>query len=128
MCSSIIVYIFFLFFIEVIVLHVQEKEIAPEVNKSPKKEVEDIDEYKRLTSWPVEFKRLQREIIELWHFCNVSLVHRTYFFLLFQGDPSDAIYLQVELRRMKFLKDTFSRGDKTLVKGKFLTLSSRYNV
>lgn len=128
MCSSIIVYIFFLFFIEVIVLHVQEKEIAPEVNKSPKKEVEDIDEYKRLTSWPVEFKRLQREIIELWHFCNVSLVHRTYFFLLFQGDPSDAIYLQVEIRRMKFLKDTFSRGDKTLVKGKFLTLSSRYNV
>lgn len=106
----------------------QEKEIAPEVNKSPKKEVEDIDEYKRLTSWPVEFKRLQREIIELWHFCNVSLVHRTYFFLLFQGDPSDAIYLQVEIRRMKFLKDTFSRGDKTLVKGKFLTLSSRYNV
>lgn len=128
MCSSIIVYIFFLFFIEVIVLHVQEKEIAPVVNKSPKKEVEDIDEYKRLTSWPVEFKRLQREIIELWHFCNVSLVHRTYFFLLFQGDPSDAIYLQVEIRRMKFLKDTFSRGDKTLVKGKFLTLSSRYNV
>ncbi|KAI5317637.1 hypothetical protein L3X38_037344 [Prunus dulcis] len=29
--------------------------------------------------WPSEFNRLQREIIELWEACNVSLVHRTSF-------------------------------------------------
>ncbi|KAI3461965.1 hypothetical protein Pfo_018628 [Paulownia fortunei] len=107
-----------------------ENEIARKVNESPKKNVKDVgldpieDECRGLTSWPVEFKRLQREIIELWHACNVSLVHRTYFFLLFQGDPSDAIYLEVEMRRMKFLKDKFSRGDKTVVNGRPLTLSS----
>ncbi|KAE8685968.1 Kinesin-like protein NACK1 [Hibiscus syriacus] len=39
------------------------------------------------SAWPSEFKRLQREIIELWHACSVSLVHRTYFFLIFKGDP-----------------------------------------
>ncbi|KAL8034077.1 hypothetical protein ABFS82_12G003800 [Erythranthe guttata] len=107
-----------------------ETEIVPKVNESSTKEGKKVglypieDEHKGLTSWPVEFKRLQREIIELWHACNVSLVHRTYFFLLFQGDPSDAIYLEVELRRMKFLKDKFARGDKTVVNGKRLTLSS----
>ncbi|MFX9844535.1 DUF3490 domain-containing protein, partial [Acinetobacter baumannii] len=89
------------------------KENEPKVNESPKKDVKDIgldpieDEYRGLSSWPVEFKRLQREIVEHWHACHVSLVHRTYFFLLFQGDPSDAIYLEVELRRMKFLKENF---------------------
>ncbi|KAL1567937.1 kinesin-like protein KIN-7G isoform X2 [Salvia divinorum] len=77
-----------------------------------------------LTSWPVEFKRLQREIIELWHACNVALVHRTYFFMLFQGDPTDAIYLEVEIRRMKMLKEKFIQGEKVVVDGQRLTLSS----
>ncbi|GFP94520.1 kinesin-like protein nack1 [Phtheirospermum japonicum] len=114
----------------------QEITIGPEngtsqkVDVAPKKNVNYVeldpieDECKGLTSWPVEFRRLQREIIELWHACNVSLAHRTYFFLIFQGDPSDAIYLEVELRRMKFLKDKFTRGDKTVVDGRPLTLSS----
>ncbi|KAL0432068.1 UNVERIFIED_CONTAM: Kinesin-like protein KIN-7H [Sesamum radiatum] len=106
------------------------KEIAPKVNESKKKDVKGVglnpteNEYKGLTSWPVEFKRLQREIINLWHACNISLAHRTYFFLLFQGDPSDAIYLEIEMRRMKFLKEKFSRGEKATVNGKRLTLSS----
>ncbi|KAL2246517.1 UNVERIFIED_CONTAM: Kinesin-like protein KIN-7F [Sesamum indicum] len=105
-------------------------EIAPKVNESTKKDVKGVglnpieDKYKGLTSWPVEFKRLQREIINLWHACNISLAHRTYFFLLFQGDPSDAIYLEIEMRRMKFLKEKFSRGEKATVYGKRLTLSS----
>ncbi|KAK6150573.1 hypothetical protein DH2020_015505 [Rehmannia glutinosa] len=105
-------------------------ENDPKVDESPKKNVKDVgldpieDEPKDPSSWPAEFKRLQREIIELWHACNVSLVHRTYFFMLFQGDPSDAIYLEVEMRRMKFLKHKFSQGDKTTVNGKCLTLSS----
>ncbi|CAA3001975.1 kinesin KIN-7F [Olea europaea subsp. europaea] len=76
-------------------------------------------------NWPLDFKRLQREIIECWHACNVSLVHRTYFFLLFQGDPSDSIYLEVELRRMMFLKDKFSQGEKIIVNGRKLSLASR---
>ncbi|KAK1326240.1 Kinesin-like protein NACK1 [Acorus calamus] len=58
--------------------------------------------------WTLEFKRQQREIIELWQACNVSLVHRTYFFILFKGDPSDSIYMEVELRRLSFLKRAFS--------------------
>lgn len=85
------------------------------------------DKGRGLTSWPVEFKRLQREIIELWNSCNVALVHRTYFFMLFQGDPTDAIYLEVEIRRMKLLKEKFSRGEKIVVDGQRLTLSSRFD-
>ncbi|KAL7224254.1 hypothetical protein ACSBR1_025671 [Camellia fascicularis] len=65
-----------------------------------------------LSNWPSEFKRLRKEIIELWDVCNVSLVHKTYFFLLFKGDPTDSIYVEVELRRLSFLKDTYSRCSK----------------
>ncbi|KAG2703257.1 hypothetical protein I3760_06G130500 [Carya illinoinensis] len=74
--------------------------------------------------WPLEFERQQRTIIELWHTCNVSLVHRTYFFLLFKGDPTDSIYLGVELRRLSFLKESFSHGNQTLENGRTLTLVS----
>ncbi|KAA0044816.1 hypothetical protein IC582_017004 [Cucumis melo] len=74
------------------------------------------------SKWPSEFRRLQKDIIELWHICNVSLVHRTYFFLLFQGgDPADSIYLEVELRRLSFLRDTFGRGNPTVRNGETLT-------
>uniref|UniRef100_A0A5B7ANT8 Kinesin-like protein n=1 Tax=Davidia involucrata TaxID=16924 RepID=A0A5B7ANT8_DAVIN len=82
------------------------------------------DDSKILSDWPSEFKKLQREIIELWHACNVSLVHRTYFFLLFKGDPTDSIYMQVELRRLSFLKDTFSQGNQTVEDGWTQTLPS----
>lgn len=62
------------------------------------------------SQWPIEFEKKQREIIDLWHRCNVALVHRTYFFILFKGDPSDSIYMEVELRRLSFLKRAFSQG------------------
>ncbi|KAK4262093.1 hypothetical protein QN277_027700 [Acacia crassicarpa] len=75
------------------------------------------------SNWPSEFKRLQREIIELWDACNVSLVHRTYFFLLFKGDSSDSIYMEVELRRLSYLKQT--QGDPTVEDGQKLTSSAR---
>ncbi|XP_010494185.1 PREDICTED: kinesin-like protein KIN-7J [Camelina sativa] len=55
-----------------------------------------------------DFERQRRQIIELWGVCNVPLVHRTYFFLLFKGDPSDYVYMEVELRRLSFLKQTMS--------------------
>lgn len=77
------------------------------------------------SDWPSKFNRLQKEIIELWDACNVSLVHRTYFFLLFKGDPLDSIYLEVEHRRLSYLKQTFSLGKKTLEDGRTLTPESR---
>ncbi|KAL5200992.1 hypothetical protein ABZP36_035346 [Zizania latifolia] len=58
--------------------------------------------------WHVDFEKKQREIIELWHECNVSIVHRTYFFLLFKGDQTDSIYMEVEHRRLSFIKNSFS--------------------
>ncbi|KAG2696379.1 hypothetical protein I3760_07G056700 [Carya illinoinensis] len=76
------------------------------------------------SKWPSEFKRLQGEIIELWHACNISLVHRTYFFLLFKGDPTDSIYMEVELRRLSFLQEIFSRGSQTVEDGQTLTPTS----
>ncbi|KAK1572468.1 hypothetical protein Q3G72_033007 [Acer saccharum] len=75
-------------------------------------------------NWPQEFERQQRAILELWEICNVSLIHRTYFFLLFKGDPSDSIYMEVELRRLSFLKETFSRGNQAVEDGRTLTFAS----
>ncbi|MBA0676645.1 hypothetical protein Goari_018113 [Gossypium aridum] len=74
--------------------------------------------------WPQEFERLQRAMLELWQACNVSLVHRTYFFLLFKGDPADSIYMEVELRRLTFLKESFSEGNQAAEDGRTLTLAS----
>ncbi|XP_022763151.1 kinesin-like protein KIN-7E [Durio zibethinus] len=74
--------------------------------------------------WRLEFERLQKAILELWQTCNVSMVHRTYFFLLFKGDPTDSIYMEVELRRLAFLKETFSQGNQAVEDGRTLTLAS----
>ncbi|XP_054786621.1 kinesin-like protein KIN-7E isoform X2 [Prosopis cineraria] len=63
-------------------------------------------------NWTLQFERQQKEIVELWHTCHVSLIHRTYFFLLFNGDSSDSIYMEVELRRLSFLKETCSKGSE----------------
>lgn len=63
-----------------------------------------------------EFERQQSQIIELWEVCNVPLVHRTYFFLLFKGDPSDFVYMEVELRRLSFLKDSPETSRKQTAK------------
>ncbi|XP_030522889.1 kinesin-like protein KIN-7E isoform X1 [Rhodamnia argentea] len=74
--------------------------------------------------WPPEFERKQRSILGLWQICNVPLVHRTYFFLLFRGDPADSIYMEVELRRLTFLKETFSSGGQAVADGRVLTPAS----
>ncbi|KAG5222551.1 kinesin protein [Salix suchowensis] len=76
------------------------------------------------SKWPLEFKRKQSRIIELWHACDVSLVHRTYFFLLFNGDPADSFYMEVESRRISLLKNTLSRGNSTIVHGQVITSTS----
>lgn len=89
--------------------------------------LDPIPEYLPSSStWHSEFERLQREIIEHWHSCNVSLAHRTYFFLLFSGDQKDSIYMEVELRRLSFIKDAFSRGSRTVDDGRILTPTTRY--
>jgi centromeric protein E len=80
------------------------------------------------SDWPLEFERQQKMILELWKTCHVSLVHRTYFFLLFKGDPTDSIYLGVELRRLSFLKETFFNGSKTVEDGRTLSLASRLSL
>ncbi|KAM7520108.1 hypothetical protein LguiB_019070 [Lonicera macranthoides] len=109
------------------------KEIEA-TGKESLKSVKDVgldpieDDYKSISSnWHLEFKGLQREIIELWHACSIPLVHRTYFFLLFKGDPTDSIYMEVELRRLLFLQDTFSQGSHTMQDGRTLTSSSSMN-
>ncbi|KAG8048178.1 hypothetical protein GUJ93_ZPchr0008g13610 [Zizania palustris] len=67
--------------------------------------------------WPIDFEKMQQEIIQLWHECNVPMVHRTYFFLLFKGDPADDIYMEVENRRLSFIKSSFSA--RPAVEGEF---------
>ncbi|OVA20417.1 Kinesin [Macleaya cordata] len=113
---------------------VRVQETKPNEDE-PQKTVKDVgldpmqeDPLESPSNWLLEFGRQQKEIIELWHTCNVSLVHRTYFFLLFKGDPTDLIYMEVEFRRLSFLKDKFSRGklDKPVVeRGRVLTPNSR---
>ncbi|XP_059293089.1 kinesin-like protein KIN-7G [Lycium ferocissimum] len=98
--------------------HVKSSKCVKDVGLDP---IED--DLKSLRSWPSEFKMLQKEIIELWNVCNISLVHRTYFFLLFQGDAKDAVYMEVEIRRLTFLNDIYSHGEKTVVNGRTLSLA-----
>lgn len=116
--------------------HLLEKEI----DNSPQLQREDLeskessrrdvgldpieDDSKITPNWTSEFKRIQKEIIMLWGTCHVSLVHRTYFFLLFNGDPSDSIYMEVELRRLSFLENTFSQGSNTISEGRILSAAS----
>nr|VDC69208.1 unnamed protein product [Brassica rapa] len=73
-----------------------------------------------------DFEIKRQEILELWQSCNVSLVHRTYFYLLFKGDDeADSIYIGVELRRLLFIKDRFSQGKQASEGRGTLTLASR---
>jgi len=75
----------------------------------------------------MEFEKQRQEIIELWNACNVPLVHRTYFFLLFKGDPTDSVYMEVELRRLSYLKNAFSLGAKVVKDGQIFSQAARYS-
>ncbi|KAK4434569.1 Kinesin-like protein KIN-7F [Sesamum alatum] len=70
----------------------------------------DQDTTQSASDWSTEFERQRQEIIDLWDTCYVPLVYRTYFFLLFKGDPSEAVYMEVELRRLSFLKKKLDRA------------------
>lgn len=54
--------------------------------------------------WESEFYMKRKQIFELWDTCHVSLLHRSQFYLLFRGDPADAMYVEVELRRLIWLR------------------------
>ncbi|CAL9233336.1 unnamed protein product [Arabidopsis halleri] len=77
-----------------------------------------------MTNWPEEFERQREQILGLWQTCHVSLVHRTYFFLLFTGDQADSIYIGVELRKLSFMKESFSQGNHAFERGQTLTIAS----
>ncbi|CAN6541322.1 unnamed protein product [Malus baccata var. baccata] len=70
-------------------------------------EMDNIDESLPGT-WELTFEEDRKEIIMLWHLCHVSIIHRTQFYLLFKGEPSDQIYMEVELRRLQWLEQHFS--------------------
>lgn len=64
------------------------------------------DSFDSEKDWSLVFEEQRTKIVELWNECNIPLLHRTYFFLLVKGDPSDSVYIEVELRRLSFLKQT----------------------
>ncbi|XP_038723459.1 kinesin-like protein KIN-7H isoform X1 [Tripterygium wilfordii] len=109
---------------------VQNDVGSPSEMKRLPKDARDVgldpiqDESRSPLEWPSEFKRLQREIIELWHACNISLVHRTFFFLLFKGEPTDSTYMELELRMLSSLKETYFKENNALDDGQTPTLAS----
>ncbi|ESQ45398.1 hypothetical protein EUTSA_v10010086mg [Eutrema salsugineum] len=105
---------------------IEQKFLALRSSKSFKDAaVDPIQDYLTMPlNWPTEFKRLEMEIIELWHACNVSMAHRSYFFLLFRGDQKDCLYMEVELRRLKYIRETFTHNNKAIENGRTLTTMS----
>uniref|UniRef100_A0ACD5WC02 Uncharacterized protein n=1 Tax=Avena sativa TaxID=4498 RepID=A0ACD5WC02_AVESA len=57
------------------------------------------------------FKEQMHHIIQLWDLCHVSIIHRTQFYLLFQGDTADQIYIEVEVRRLLWLQQHLNEVD-----------------
>ncbi|PHT52079.1 Kinesin-like protein NACK2 [Capsicum baccatum] len=55
------------------------------------------------------FEDRTQQIIMLWNLCHMSLVHRTQFYMFIKGDPSDQIYMEVELRRLTWLNHTLAK-------------------
>lgn len=77
-----------------------------EANKSVSEENDAPD--RSPLSWHILFEQQRKQIIMLWHLCHISLVHRTQFYLLLGGDPSDQIYMEVEIRRLTWLEQHLS--------------------
>ncbi|KAK7363351.1 hypothetical protein VNO77_05491 [Canavalia gladiata] len=73
-----------------------------EANKSLNEETDEPD--RSPLPWHLLFEQQRKQIIMLWHLCHISLVHRTQFYLLLGGDPSDQIYMEVEVRRLTWLE------------------------
>ncbi|KAJ3695687.1 hypothetical protein LUZ60_001064 [Juncus effusus] len=63
-------------------------------------------------SWREIFNSQMQQIFLLWDECHVSIIHRTQFYLLFHGDPADQIYVEVELRRLSWMRQQFAEGEE----------------
>ncbi|KAI7743901.1 hypothetical protein M8C21_029903 [Ambrosia artemisiifolia] len=70
---------------------------------------DEMEGYDSEKDWCLLFEEQRKKITKLWNECNIPLLHRTYFFLLIKGDPSDSVYIEVELRRLSFLKKTLDQ-------------------
>ncbi|KAL3720488.1 hypothetical protein ACJRO7_005326 [Eucalyptus globulus] len=87
---------------------------------APTKHVKDVDldpteDYAEGSlEWFSHLKKLQKEIVRRWKENEVSFVHKSHFFLLFKGDPTDSICVDVELRRFLFLRDKSAHRNQAL--------------
>ncbi|CAN8292634.1 unnamed protein product [Cochlearia groenlandica] len=95
---------------QLLVCQVLELEANEEAGYSVEDEENAIeeDEEQSLAAWHIAFIDERQQIIELWHLCHVSIIHRTQFYLLFKGDKADQIYMEVELRRLTWLEQHLS--------------------
>ncbi|CAL9079120.1 unnamed protein product [Musa textilis] len=88
-----------------------DQDMIPETQAARLQTIEAVKPVKDAAMDALEFERKQQEIIQLWHACEVPLVHRSCFFLLFKGDPADSFYMEVERRRLSFLRNSFAHGN-----------------
>lgn len=54
------------------------------------------------------------------------MAHRSYFFLLFRGDQKDCLYLEVELRRLKYIAHNSKASDDLSLVSRFKFHSTFY--
>ncbi|KAG2268643.1 hypothetical protein Bca4012_070913 [Brassica carinata] len=85
------------------VLELEANEGAGYSVEDEEKTIEENEEQSQV-AWHITFIEERQQIIELWHVCHVSIIHRTQFYLLFKGDQADQIYMEVELRRLTWLE------------------------
>ncbi|CAH2061621.1 unnamed protein product [Thlaspi arvense] len=111
-------------FVEGLKEMVSDPENSGKIGKDTGPDAVDKEVSGTMTNWSDEFDRQREQILGLWETCHVSLVHRTYFFLLFTGDQADSIYIGVELRRLSFMKESFSQGNQAFERGQTLTVAS----
>ncbi|MCO5581745.1 hypothetical protein L7F22_035634 [Adiantum nelumboides] len=67
--------------------------------------------------WKSRFQEQRMHIVKLWDVCQVSIIHRSQFFLLFKGDLADEVYMEVELRRLTWLQEHFSETSHSGTEG-----------
>lgn len=95
-------------------LIMQVLELEANGNDEAEEDVDDVDDELALEpiqspgSWKTQFEQQRALIFELWDSCNVSIIHRTQFYLLFKGEPNDSIYMEVELRRLTWLQENYN--------------------
>ncbi|CAH8390979.1 unnamed protein product [Eruca vesicaria subsp. sativa] len=85
------------------VLELENEGAAGYSVENEEKTIEE-DEEQSQVAWHITFIDQRLQIIELWHVCHVSIIRRTQFYLLFKGDQTDKIYMEVELRRLNWLE------------------------